>query len=157
MVGEHMTAFLNTGMPHAGLVENSLSSPSSSDAGFRKTAIAQSASKRVVRSTARSAVKWSSRGWGFVDALIAAGSFSIAHFLSPWRHAVASSPYLVPLVAAVYAGSLLFFSYILGAYDRHNFTSRGRMVAQSLAVNVLALALVTLALGWLGYVQIGRY
>ena len=57
----------------------------------------------------------------------------------------------------MYATSLTFFSCILGVYDRHNFTSIGRMAALSLAVSVLALATTSLAFEWLGFVHIGRW
>jgi hypothetical protein len=100
-------------------------------------------------------VKWPARAWGGLDLLIGASSFAVSHLLSPWFR-LGGVTYRLGTTSLVFGLSLLFFSYILGVYDRHNFMSRGRMLAQSLSVNVLALALTSLLFGWLGYVHIGR-
>ncbi|MDB5333748.1 MAG: capsular polysaccharide biosynthesis protein [Phycisphaerales bacterium] len=111
---------------------------------------------RIMRTTARAAVSWSSRTWGLLDAAMAAGAFALAHLLSPYHHD-AHPAYSVLLGALFFACSLVFFGCVLGVYDRHNFTSRGRMAGQALLITGLALAVTCLAFGWVGYVRIGRY
>ena len=111
----------------------------------------------AIRSVARSAVSWSSRTWGALDFVLAAASFALAHILSPYYHNADQLAYRVAVGAMVYAVSLTFFSCILGVYDRHNFTSIGRMAAQALAVTVLAVATTNLCFDWLKFVHIGRW
>lgn len=112
---------------------------------------------RRLRGTARSAVAWSSRTWGVLDALLAAGGFILAHVVSPQFHYAAASHVTLAVGPILFALSVVFFSCVLGVYDRHNFTSLGRMAAQQLAVSAFALAVTSLAFGWLGYVQVGRF
>jgi exopolysaccharide biosynthesis polyprenyl glycosylphosphotransferase len=50
-----------------------------------------------------------------------------------------------------------FFGCIFGVYDRHNFTSIGRMAGQALGVTGLALVSTSVTFEWLGYVHIGRW
>lgn len=117
---------------------------------------AEAASRRF-RSTARSAVAWSSRTWGVLDLLLAAGSFLLAHVLSPQFH-FSDGPHSTLFVGPVlFSISLVFFSCVLGVYDRHNFTSISRMAGQQLFVSAFALAITSLAFGWLGYVRVGRF
>jgi exopolysaccharide biosynthesis polyprenyl glycosylphosphotransferase len=111
----------------------------------------------AMRSVARSAVSWSSRTWGGVDFVLAAFCFALAHVLSPYYHFSEPHAYRLMIGVAMYATSLTFFSCILGVYDRHNFTSIGRMAALALSVSVLALASTSLAFEWLGFVHIGRW
>jgi exopolysaccharide biosynthesis polyprenyl glycosylphosphotransferase len=119
-------------------------------------ALASDKSARFARSTARSAVNWPSRAWGAVDALLAAGSVGLAHVLSPRYEFSVSHAYGIGSSAATFAALLLLASYILGVYDRHNFTSLARMTRLGLLANLLALAGTTLVYQWVGYVQIGR-
>jgi exopolysaccharide biosynthesis polyprenyl glycosylphosphotransferase len=115
------------------------------------------ASVGALRNVARSAVSWSSRTWGVLDFVLAVACFTAAHFLSPYFHFSEPHAYRVAVGTLVYATSLTFFSCVLGVYDRHNFTSIGRMAAQALAVSVLALAATSLSFEWLGFVHIGRW
>jgi exopolysaccharide biosynthesis polyprenyl glycosylphosphotransferase len=57
----------------------------------------------------------------------------------------------------VFALALVFFSCVLGVYDRHNFTSIGQMAGRQFAVSAFALGITSLAFGWLDYVQVGRF
>jgi exopolysaccharide biosynthesis polyprenyl glycosylphosphotransferase len=117
---------------------------------------AEEASRRF-RSTARSAVAWSSRTWGVLDLLLAAGSFLLAHVLSPQFRFSEASHSSVFIGCFLFSVSLVFFSCVLGVYDRHNFTSISRMAGQQLFVSAFALAVTSLAFGWLGYVRVGRF
>lgn len=117
----------------------------------------QTSAARRLRGTARSAVAWSSRTWGLLDALLAAGGFILAHLVSPQFHYAAASHVTLVVGPILFALSLVFFSCVLGVYDRHNFTSLGRLAAQQLAVSAFALGVTSLAFGWLGYVQVGRF
>lgn len=117
----------------------------------------KTAAGRRLRGTARSAVAWSSRTWGVLDALLAGGGFILAHLISPQFHYAAASHVTLVLGPVLFALSVVFFSCVLGVYDRHNFTSLGRMAAQQLAVSAFALAVTSLAFGWLGYVRVGRF
>jgi exopolysaccharide biosynthesis polyprenyl glycosylphosphotransferase len=110
---------------------------------------------RTIRTTVRSAIAWSPRVWGAVDMFMAALAFALGHSLSPY-HADPLKYNLMP-GAATFAGFVLIFSYVLGAYDRHNFTSVARMGRQAVSVNALALAATCLAFHWFAYAQIGRY
>lgn len=117
----------------------------------------QTAAERRLRGTARSAVGWSSRTWGVLDALLAAGGFLLAHLISPQFHYAAASHVTLIVGPILFAASVVFISCVLGVYDRHNFTSLGRMAAQQLAVSGFALGVTSLAFGWLEYVQVGRF
>jgi exopolysaccharide biosynthesis polyprenyl glycosylphosphotransferase len=152
-----MTAFANTGMPSTGAGDGSLSGIDVHGGQTAGRAAERQASKRVVRSTARSAINWSGRAWGAVDMLVAGASFALAHSLSPY-HGLGRAPiYSVAAGAAVFAVAVLCLNYVLGGYDRSNFTSVGRMTGRVLAVNALAVAMTTVVFGWLQYVQIGRW
>src|SRR4051812_15999811 len=113
------------------------------------------AADRTVRTTARAAVRWSPRVWGALDMLVAASAFALGHYLTPYR----ADPLKYNLIpgAATFAGFILIFSYVLGVYDRHNFTSVARIARQATAVNALALAATCLAFLWFAYAPIGRY
>jgi exopolysaccharide biosynthesis polyprenyl glycosylphosphotransferase len=117
----------------------------------------QTAATRRLRGTARSAVSWSSRTWGVLDAFIAAGAFVLAHITSPQFHYAAESHLTLVIGPLLFAVCLVFLSCVLGVYDRHNFTSIGRMAGQQVAVSAFALAITSLAFGWLGYVRVGRF
>lgn len=122
-----------------------------------QTARAQTPTARYLRGTARSAVSWSSRTWGVLDAVLAAGAFVLAHFISPQFHYAAASHVTIVIGPLIFSACLVFLSCVLGVYDRHNFTSISRMSGQQIAVSAFALAMTCLAFGWLGYVQVGRY
>jgi exopolysaccharide biosynthesis polyprenyl glycosylphosphotransferase len=120
-----------------------------------RAAAARGASERAVRTTARSAIAWSGRAWGILDILVAASAFTLGHYLSPYwggplRYNLAPG-------AATFAAFVLFFSYVLGVYDRHNFTSVTRIASQALAVNALALAGTCLAFLFIHNAPIGRF
>jgi len=113
------------------------------------------ASDRVARTTQRSAITWSGRAWGALDIIVAAAGFTLGHFLSPYWGGPLK--YNLAPGAATFAAFVLFFSYVLGGYDRHNFTSVARIAWQALAVNALALALTCLAFLWVREAPIGRF
>jgi exopolysaccharide biosynthesis polyprenyl glycosylphosphotransferase len=150
-----MTAFADTVSPHRGRVDGLSLRTRPGLSGETKRETGHAASTGLARSAARSAVKWPARAWGGLDLLIGAGSFAVAHLLSPWARS-GGTAYGMGRASVVFGISLLFFSYIFGVYDRHNFMSRGRMLAQALSVNGLALALVSVIFGWFGYIHIGR-
>lgn len=118
---------------------------------------AAAAAARRLRGTARSAVSWSSRTWGALDAIVAAGAFVLAHLVSPQFHYAETSHLTLVVGPLLFAVCLVFLSCVLGVYDRHNFTSIGRMASQQVAVSGFALAITSLAFGWLGYVRVGRF
>ena len=120
-------------------------------------ATAQTCALRRRRGTARAAMAWSSRTWGVLDSVVAAGGFVLAHALSPQFHYGQTSSVTLLVGPVVFALALVFFSCVLGVYDRHNFTSIGRMAGHQIAVSAFALAITSLAFGWLGYVQVGRF
>ena len=64
--------------------------------------------------------------------MIGAGAFALGHLLSPSFEAKHFNPYLATSAAATFALSLLLASYILGVYDRHTFSSLGRMAGAGL-------------------------
>lgn len=111
----------------------------------------------LLRNTARSAIAWSSRTWGWLDAVLAGFGFLASHLFSPYFHFGVSTGYSVALGTIVFALAVLFFSCIFGVYDRHNFTAVGRMGAQTIAVNALAMAVVCLGFAWFSYVRVGRF
>lgn len=125
--------------------------------GASRTTNPQAAAARRLRGTARSAVAWSSRTWGVLDAIVAAGAFVLAHVLSPQFHYSEASHVTLLVGPVLFALSVVFLSCVLGVYDRHNFTAIGRMASQQIAVNAFALAITSLAFGWLGYVRVGRF
>jgi exopolysaccharide biosynthesis polyprenyl glycosylphosphotransferase len=135
--------------------EPSFEDAESIDFSFRISS-AEQASRRF-RSTARSAVAWSSRTWGILDFFLAASSYLLAHALSPQFRFAEASHSTVFIGTVLFSVSLVFFSCVLGVYDRHNFTSISRMAAQQLFVSGFALAITSLAFGWLGYVRVGRF
>ena len=91
-----------------------------------------------------------------VDVVAAGGSFAVAHLFSPYYHDVAAG-YRITTGAVVFALMFVFFGCILGAYDRHNFTSIGRMAWQTVGVSMLALVGTSILFEWLGFVHIGRF
>jgi len=88
---------------------------------------------------------------------LASAAFVAAHALSPSFLFSQQYHYSMGLGAAAFSVLVLFLSYILGVYDRHNFTSLGRMAGQAISVNTLSMAATSVIFGWLGYVQIGRF
>lgn len=154
-----MTAFAKMGMPSSELIDPLNPSSIVGKDGYRraKSEAERQASDRVKRSTARSAVNWSGRAWGALDMVIAALSFAAAHPVSPRFNSADAPAYSIAVGAGMFAFLLLFLNYVLGAYDRHNFTSVGRMAGRVLTANALAIALTTLVFGWLHYVHIGRW
>jgi len=112
---------------------------------------------RLARSRARVLVNWPSRAWGAVDALLGAGSFFLAHLLSPSFRFSESHPYSVGAGAATFAVLLLVTRYVVGVYDRHSFASLGRMLWVGLLSNLLALAITTLLFQWIRFAPIGRW
>lgn len=117
---------------------------------------AQEAQRRL-RSTTRSAISWSSRTWGVLDALLAAGSYLLAHALSPQYQFARHSHIGLALGTALFSVAVVFLSCVLGVYDRHNFTAVPRMAAQQLFVSAFALAITSLAYGWFGFARVGRF
>lgn len=122
-----------------------------------RTARIQTPTGRYLRGTARSAVNWSSRTWGVLDAVLSACAFVLAHLASPQFHYSQASHVTIVVGPLLFSVFLVFLSCVLGVYDRHNFTSIGRMGSQQVAVSGFALAMTCLAFGWLGYVQVGRF
>jgi exopolysaccharide biosynthesis polyprenyl glycosylphosphotransferase len=153
-----MSASMEAVVPTLGATERNLTG--SGPATQADRAAARKANKqvagRLIRTTARVAIGWSSRTWGLLDAAMAAGAFALAHLFSPYRHDTHPA-YSVLLGSTFFALSLVFFGCVLGVYDRHNFTSRTRMAGQTLLITALALAATCLAFGWIGYVRVGRY
>lgn len=120
------------------------------------SAQARESSNRVARSAARSAINWSGRSWGGLDIAVAVGSFWLGHVVSHQFNFSEPRSYSIGLAAGIFAVALLFLNYVLGGYDRLNFTSVGRMLGRVIAVNLLALAATSVLIGWVDYARIGR-
>jgi exopolysaccharide biosynthesis polyprenyl glycosylphosphotransferase len=105
---------------------------------------------------ARGAMRWSIGVWGTLDVLFCFGSFILAHYLSPRFDFQEPQTYNIGTVATVFAVAMLCCNYALGLYDRHNLAAIGRIVRYAVMASILALALTSVTVAWLGFARIGR-
>lgn len=112
--------------------------------------------RKMVRSLARAAMRWSVAIWGMLDICFGLGAFLLAHYFSLSVALADPHRYSVLAAAMVFALMLACFCYAQGLYENRTLASFALLIRATAIANVLALACTLMTLRCFAFATMGR-